>query len=65
MTVYTDVSVDICNLVACLRFGAEDFYMTTGDAAICISEWVSEGVELPRGLTPRKLADEWNRQTFG
>lgn len=34
--------------------------MTYDDAFTCISEWIREGVEIPKDLTARKLADLWN-----
>ena len=41
----------------------EHEYMTTDDAVTSIKAWNKEGIiDLPRGLTPGLLVDEWNRQ---
>ena len=34
--------------------------MTYNDAFVCLCEWLKEGVELPKTLTAKKLADLWN-----
>ena len=55
-------SQDITAFVACMMIGEERNRMTYEDARYTYNEWVKEGMELPEGLTPEKLADEWNRQ---
>ena len=35
--------------------------ITYDDAFIAINEWIREGMELPEGITARKLADEYNQ----
>lgn len=48
--------------VASVMIGAERDPITYEDARITYGEWVKEGMEMPEGLTPEKLADEWNDQ---
>lgn len=55
----------VSNFVASLTYGADPFYMSVEDAAICILEWTAEGVEIPLGLTPHRLSATWNRYMFG
>lgn len=50
----------LTEFVVSLAVGAEEFYMTVEDAAICILEWTAEGIELPYGLTPIRLSGIWN-----
>jgi len=53
---------EIGAFVASVMIGAEREPITYEDARITYGEWVKEGMEMPEGLTPEILADEWNAQ---
>ena len=48
--------------VANIRIGEELSPMTYEEAVSLIWEWMSEGSELPEGITATKLVNEWNQQ---
>ena len=56
------ISPEISAFVASLTYGAEPEPMTIEDAEYNLQEYRAAGMDLPAGITARKLAAEWNRQ---
>ena len=56
------ISPEISAFVASLLYGVEPEPMTVEDAEYNLAEYRAALMDLPAGITARKLAAEWNRQ---